>query len=224
MIRWVLLFSFMCNLANGQDVILNSGAVNPVQLNDEFELHFPNNQNQYIVSQWSKGKLFYTNGTSKKYDSLNFDRYGNKIEAVLNNKPLSILPMGLSGGLIYNSANSGSLFIVGKVESESRFLVVLSSGKYLLSSYLVSTTPVDEVPYKTDEVRFSPKNIKENVIKVHYVILDSERWKSFKLSKSSLSKFFKEEKKTIQAIAEKEGINTSTERGLIQLFDFLNDN
>jgi len=214
----------MYNLANGQDVILNSGVGNPVLLSNKFELHFPNNQNQYIASQWSKGKLFYTNGTSKKYDSLNFNRYGNKIEAVVNNKPLSILPMGLSGGLIYNTDNSGSLLIVGKTVSETRFLMVLSNGKYLLASYLVSTVPAEDLSYKLDELRFVPQKKKENVISVHYVFFDNEKWKSFKLNKSSLAKLFQVEKKTLQSNAETEGINTNTEKGLIELFDFLNDN
>ena len=222
--KWTLLFFLIANLANGQDVIVNAGVGNTVQLSDEFELHIPQNQNQYIASQWSKGKLFYANGTSKKYDSLNFDRYGNKVEVVVNNKALSVLPMGLSGGLIYSTDNSGSLFIVGKIAEEARFLIVLSSGKYLLASYLISTAPSDELNYKTDEVRFVPKKKTENVIRAHYVIFENEKWKSFKLSKSALSKLFKEDKKMLQSTAVSEGINTSTEIGLIQLFDFLNDN
>jgi len=132
MIKWLILLFILPFTAQAQEVILNLHTPQPVELKGEFDLFFPEHTNEYLVTQWSKGKLFYTNGTSKTYDSLNFNRHQNMMEVVVNNKVLILMPLGLAGGLIYNSDTDGSVLIVGKVNAEAKFLLVNSAGKYLL--------------------------------------------------------------------------------------------
>jgi len=223
MIRWILIFLFMASWANAQDVVLNASVRNPIKINTAFELYIPQNQNQYIASQWSKGKLFYSNGTSKTFDSLNFDRFSNKIEVVVNNKALSVLPMGVSGALIYNSNDSGTLLVVGKVEAQFKLLLVQSNGQFILASYLVSSKPIGDINYKLDEFRFVAKQEEAETISNHYVVFENGNWVKFRLSKSSIGKQFGMSKKELQSKTTK-GINTNAKEGLVQLFNVLNGN
>lgn len=135
----IFIILIISHLAKGQDVIVHAQGENPIEVSFEFSLVAPPNLNQYIAKQWANGKLFYTNGTSKYYDSLNFDRCSNELEVVVNNKALSILPMGLSGALVYNSTSSGTMLLVGKVADKARFLLIESTGQFLLASYLISS-------------------------------------------------------------------------------------
>lgn len=220
--KWMLIFLFAANWVNGQDVTLNINATDPLKLSLGFNLFIPPNDHQYLASQWTKGKLFYANGTSKTYDSLNFDRYSDAIEVVINNKPLSIMPMGLSGALIYSSNNSGTVLIVGKVDGKRKFLLVLSEGQHLLASFLHSSEHHTELTYKIDEIIFVPQKEEEPIIKKNYVVLDNRNWIRFKMNKSAISKLFNVDKKELKSIASNKGINTSDKRGLLQLFQALN--
>lgn len=220
--KWLIIILLVTQLAQGQDVSLHSNGNDPVELSDNFSLFIPQNVNQYLATQWSKGRLFYPNGSSKDYDSLNFDRYSNVLEVVSNNKAVSILPMGLSGALIYNSPSLGTVLIVGKVVEESKFLLLQSEGKYLLASYLFSNDNQVELNYKNDEIRFVPKKKVEAVIKEHYVIFEKEQWEEIKLNKSAFSKLFKVDKKELQSLASENGLNTNNKQGLKALFQLLN--
>ncbi len=222
--KWIFFSLFITNWAFGQDVSLTNNVTNPIKLNPAFELYVPVNDQQYIAGQWAKGKLFYTNGTSKHYDSLNFDRYSNVIEVVLNNKVITIRPMGLSGALIYNSQTSGSLLIVGKVSDQSLFLVVESKGRYVLASYLTANETQKVENYKVDEVRFVPKKKNELIIKENYVLLNDNTWDWFKINKSEIGKLFKVDKKDLQSMAAENGINANNKTELVPLFNLLNDN
>jgi len=194
MIKWLIILFILPFTAQAQEVILNLHAAQPVELKGGFGLFFPEHTNEYLVTQWSKGKLFYTNGTSKTYDSLNFNRHQNMMEVVVNNKVLILMPLGLAGGLIYNSDNDGSVLIVGKVNAKANFLLVNSVGKHLLASYL--TTRIEEIRgYKTDEMRFVPKEESDKIIKEKFVIFSNGNWEEFKMSKSFLSKLFNIDKK-----------------------------
>jgi hypothetical protein len=221
MIKWILILVLAANWVNGQNVTLNSN--NSIKLSLDFSLFVPQNEHQYIATQWAKGKFFYANGTSKPYDSINFDRYENVIEVVVNNKALSIMPMGLSGALIYNSSNSGTILIVGEIDERSRFLMLQSEGQYILVSYMTTNEMQEETNYKTDEIRFVPKSDAKLVLEENYFILSNGAWREFKISRSSISKLFKVEKKELQSIASENGIITGSKSGLIELFQLLND-
>ncbi len=219
--KWLAILFVLPFTVQAQEVILNLHAPQPVELKGGFDLFFPEHTNEYLVPQWSKGKLFYTNGTSKTYDSLNFNRHQNMMEVVVNNKVLTLMPLGLAGGLIYNSNYSGSVLIVGIVNAEAKFLVVNSVGKHLLASYL--TTKIEEVRrHKTDEMRFVPKEEGDKIIKEAFVIFSNGSWEEFKISKSLLSKFFNTDKKELQSFATDAGISMNDKVGLIRLFQLLN--
>lgn len=208
--------------AQSQDVILNVASAKPIEVSAGFELVNPQNNNQYIAAQWSSGKLFYINGTTKIYDSLNFDRYANVIEVVINNKALSILPRGLSGALIYSTTSSGTMLLVSKVADDTKFLLVEGSGKYLVASYLVSSEQHEEVTSKLDEIRFVPKEKRDLIIKEYFFLLDQGSWSPFKPNKSTLSKLFNVDKKELQSLASNTGVNLNSKNGLIELFKTLN--
>ena len=220
--RVFFILFLIAHWTQGQDVVLNATGAKPIEVNDGFELVNPQNNNQYIATQWSSGKLFYTNGTTKIYDSLNFDRFTNVLKVVINNKPLSIFPMGISGALIYTTDSTGTMLIVNKLEDDTKFLLVESSGNYLLTSYLVSSEQTEEVTFKIDEIYFVAKDKKDLVIKEHFVLLKQGNWSSFKLTLSTLSKLFKVDKKELQSIASNKSINLTNKNGLVALFKILN--
>lgn len=222
--KWIFIFLFSANYVNGQHVKLQPDESIPIYLSPDFSLFIPQQDYQYVASKWASGRLFYTNGTSKRYDSLNFDRYSNKIEVVINNKALSILPMGLTGALIYFSDKVGYLLIVGKVKDQPKFLAVESVGQYVLAAYLISSAPKEDLTYKTDEIRFVPKIKKEDLIKKTFWLLTNGIWAEFKMNKSTVSKLFKIDKKKLQSIASDKGINVNNKHELVRLFQFLNDN
>lgn len=222
MTKWLAILFILPFTVQAQEVILNLHNPQPIELKGGFGLFFPEQTNEYLVTQWSKGKLFYTNGTSKTYDSLNFNRYQNMMVVVANNKVLTLMPLGLAGALIYNSNHSGSVLIVGKINAEAKFLVVNSVGKYLLASYL-TTDRIEEVRgHKIDEIRFVPKKEADKIIKEAFVIFNNGSWEEFKISKSFLSKFFNIGKKELQGVATDAGISMSDKAGLVKLFELLN--
>lgn len=222
--KWIFIFLFSANYVNGQHVKLKPDESNPIFLSPDFSLFIPQHDNQYVVSKWARGRLFYTNGTSKRYDSLNFDRYSNKIEVVINNKALSILPMGLTGALIYSSDTVGYLLIVGNVKDQPTFLAVESVGQYVLASFLISSEQNEVLTYKIDEIRFVPKRKIDVIIKRKHLLLNNKVWGEFKLNKSTISNLFKVDKKGLQSIASDRGINVNNKQELVRLFQFLNDN
>ncbi len=223
MTKWLAILFILPFMAHAQEVILNLDEPQPVELKGGFGLFFPEHTNEYLVTQWSKGKLFYTNGTSKTYDSLNFNRHQNMMEVVVNNKVLTLMPLGLAGGLIYNSGNDGSVLIVGKVNAKARFLLVNSVGKYLLASYLTTDRIEGVRGYKTDEMRFVPKEEGKKIIKEEFVVFRDGNWEGLKMSKSFLSKLFNIDKKELQGISTNAGISMSDKIGLIKLFQLLNN-
>ena len=216
------IFFLITHLAQSQDVILNATGDKPIEVSAGFELVNPQNSNQYIATKWSSGKLFYTNGTTKEYDSLNFDRYANVLDVIIKNKPLSIFPMGLSGALIYNATSAGTMLIVRKVEDEPKFLLVESSGIYILTSYLISSEQHREAIQRIDEIRFAPKEKKDLDIREYFVLFSQGRWSSFKLTKTTISKLFMLDKKELQPLAAKEGVNLNNKDGLVELFKIMN--
>lgn len=219
---WVLFLLLISSWVSAQHVIITSNAESPFEVNSNFTLDFPKNNFQYLSEQWAKGELYYTNGTSKQYDSLNFDRYANRLEVVVNNKALSLLAMGLSGALVYNSNTSGTLLIVGRVKETSKFLVVNSEGQFVLASYM-STNDLEETSNnQINEIRFTPKPKPELVTTKNYVIYKKGKWISFKLSKSSISKLFEIDKKRMQSSANQASIARYNEEGLSKLFQLLN--
>ncbi len=222
MIRWICILIIPSCFANAQDVVLNLNAEKLVEFSDEFKLTFPDNNNEYLMSQWSNGKLFYTNGTSKEYDSLNYNRHLNIIEVVTNNKVLTLKPMGLAGTLIYTSSTSGFVIIVAYINNTSKFLIVNNSQKYLLASYIENKEPPTENEFKVDEIRFVPKEKQESIISRHYVVFSDGNWKELKWNKSGISKLFNIDKKELQKRASKAGIELAESKGLYQIFDILN--
>lgn len=208
--------------ANAQDVVVDLNADTPLQISNDFSLSFPENNREYLVSQWSKGKLFYTNGTSKTYDSLNFNRHLNILEVVTNNKVLFLQPMGLAGALIYDSANKGTVLLVGKTNGVSRFLVIMSQHKYLLASYIEVEKPPVINEAKVDEIRFVAKEEPVSIISSRHTVLINDTWEDIKWNKSGISKLFKIDKKELQKRASNAGIALDNERGLFNIFDLLN--
>lgn len=221
MTKWGFLFLLTANTIFAQDVVINNSTI---QISDKFELVSPSIDQQYVATQWAKAKLFYANGTSKNYDSLNFNRYANEIEIVVNNKVITLRPIGISAALIYHTSTSGSLLMVGSVNDQSLFLLVQSEGKFVLASYLATNEIKKEENYKVDEVRFVPRKKDVIIIKENYVVRKEDVWSEFKLNKSSVSKLFKIEKKTFQDIVAAQGINVGGKEELVQIFNILNGN
>ncbi len=221
-------FVFAClaisKCAMAQDVLLHTNLSNPIQLNANFSLVTSANNNKYIATKWAQGKLFYANGSSKIYDSLNFDRHLNIMEVVVNNKVVSLLPMGLSGALIYSSQSSGYLLIAGKVLEKNRFLQVICEGQYVLASYLTTSKIEVANNYKIDEVRFAPKNKNDLIIRKNFVLLRNGKWEDFKITKSTIGKLFKVDKKELQVMINKNNLQPNSKQNLVQLFKWLNDN
>ena len=219
---WVLFLLLISSWASAQHVIITSNAERPFEVSSNFTFDFPKNHFQYLSKYWTKGDLFYTNGTSKQYDSLNFDRYANRLEVVVNNKALSLLAMGLAGALVYESSDKGTLLIVGKIRETSKFLLVNSNGKFVLANY-TSTNDIEETAtFQVNEIRFSPKPKPELIATSHYVLYKNGEWVDFKLSKSSISKLFRIDKKQMQSSAREAGIANYDDQGLIKLFQLLN--
>ena len=222
MSRVLIIFLLLGNLAEAQFVTISNNVEKPIIITSGFKLAIPQNKHQYLATKWTKGQLFYNNGTSKLYDSLNFDRYANRLEVVANNKALLLMPMGLSGAMINGASNEGTLLIVGDISGASTFLVVLSVGTNILASYLTPDYIENTRGFKTDEVRFVPKGKEEVVIKEHFTILKQGKWHVFKLNKPSLTKLFKVEKKKLQEMASNEQVSLNDSNGLIKIFQILN--
>ncbi len=220
--KWLFIFLFASCFSKAQDVVIKPQSDNPLEIGRDFELSFPENNNEYLATQWSKGKLFYANGTSKTYDSLNFNRYLDIIEVAINNKVLTLKPMGLAGALIYNSEKLGFVLIAAKVDIETRFLLTNSVGKYLFASYLTADKIEDSRGFRTDELRFVPKKEKEAIINEFFALFKEGKWEKFKLNKSALSKLFKLDKKKLQSIAATYNLNLNDKTGLIVTFQVLN--
>lgn len=221
MIKFSLFLLLITQLAYSQNIIINTSAANPVDIDGDFKLFIPRDNNQYLSTQWARGKLFYTNETSKSFDSLNFDRFSNRLEVVSQNEALLIMPMGVSGALIYKPKAEGALLIVGKINESSIFLIILSEGKQLLATYLTTNEDVEKRGFKTDGVRFVPKEKPDVIINEHYVLFRNGKWQETKLNKSVVGKLFGLSKKDVQAIMAEQDFNDNT-LGLIELFQFLN--
>ncbi|MCF6360941.1 MAG: hypothetical protein L3J29_09300 [Cyclobacteriaceae bacterium] len=219
--KWLIAFLFASCLCQAQNVVLNLQSQNPLQVGEGFSLTFHQNNNEYIATKWSQGKLFYNNGTSKTYDSLNFNRYLNIIEVVTNNKLLTLKPMGLAGALIYDTKNSGSVLISAKVDLETRFLLTNSVGQYLFASYLTTDKGEESRGFRIDELVFVARE-EQVVIEEFFVLFRKGAWEHFKLNKSALSKLFKKDKKELQLIASDSDLDLSKKEGLIRLFQMLN--
>ena len=222
MIRWAILFLILSSNLAAQQVSVVSDLKNPLKIESEFELKRPSDKHQYLLSKWSNGTLFYLNGSSKKFDSLNFERFSNNLEIVSNNKILTLMPMGLTGVVINESTTSSYVLIVAKINSESRFIIVNSIGDYLLGSYLFVDEPPVHHTYVDDEIRFVPKEEPNIIIKRNYVILVDDAWQTIKFNKSSISKLFNIDKKELQKKASSAGIKLDNKQGLLQIFDLLN--
>jgi len=220
--RWLIVFLFASGLSRAQDVVLNLQSQNPLQISDGFSLAFQENTNEYLATKWSQGKLFYTNGTSKTYDSLNFNRYLNIVEVVTNNKLLTLKPMGLAGALIYDSKKSGFVLIAAKINYETRFLLANSAGKFLVASYLTTNKNMESGGTKMDELRFVSRKEEKVVINGFFALFREGEWQSFKLSKSALAKLFEKDKKELQSIASERGLDLSEKKGLMKLLQILN--
>ena len=225
MSKWVLSFLlFVGHWTLGQEVRIYSNTETPIHLSEGFELHIPANENKYIVTNWSKGQLYYPNGGYKSYDSLNFDRYTNAIEVVKNNKPLTIMPMGLLGALIFDTSASGYLLIVGSFESNNQFLLINSIGKYVLASKIDASIKNSELSSNIDEVRFVPKPEEELNLKPQYFIWKNLTWEPFKISKKAVLKLFGKDKKDFLKLVSRYDIDLSRKESLIQVFKIINEN
>lgn len=223
MIKWTFVFITLSSLVFGQEVTINQAGSQPITLESGFKLQFVSGNNQYLMSHWAKGKLYYANNTSNAYDSLNFDRYGNAIEVIIHDKPLTVYPMGLAGALIHTGENSGYVLIKGELDGEQKMLEVLSSGKYVLAKYLeVNEVPSSQI-VKTDEFRFVPKPEAPVNISIVFYVWDSGAWNEFRLNKSSIGKLFKVDKKEIQNFSYENHLNISNAKDLIQLFHYFNN-
>jgi hypothetical protein len=222
MTKWILLLLLGYNSLLAQPVSFTGNKENPVVVKENFKLVSSSNTHQYLTSKWAKGRLFYLNGTSKPYDSLNLDRHSNKLEVVANNKILALLPMGLSGVLIATDQLAGSIIIVAVVNGESKFALLESYGDYLLASFIEINEPIKNHTYANDEIRFVAKEKPGLVVKEHYMVLMNGNWEVFKISKSAIGKLFKVDKKEIQSIASKAGISINNQNGLLQLYKEMN--
>ena len=222
MTKWLFICVLSGTWSFGQDLILASTTTKPVQLKEGFELRTPKNDHQYVSVQWAKGNLYYANGTSKTYDSLNFDKYGNKIDVIIHNKPLSILPLGLAGALIYETPTSGYVIIEGAIEEGRKFLLVNSVGDFTLVSYTSINEVIPIEFHKVDEIRFVPKAENRLIVSSRFYIWKGMTWEPFKLTKSVIGKLFSLNKKEIQTIFLEHAITTQDEQGLVYLFHLLN--
>ncbi len=222
MTKWILLLLLGYNSLLAQPVSFTGNKENPVVIKGNFKLVSSTNTHQYLTSKWAKGRLFYLNGTSKPYDSLNLERYSNNLEVVANNKILALLPMGLTGVLINTSEFTGFVIIVAAINEESKFVLLESYGSYLLGSYIAVNEPIKNQTYANDEFRFVAKEKPGLVINKHFSILNNGSWGAFKLSKSAISKLFKVDKKELQNIADKANISINDQYGLLQLYKEMN--
>jgi len=222
MIKWIVLLLLANAYVFGQDVTIKPATKQLVAIGANFELNYPSTTDQYIVSKWAKGKLYYANSTSKKYDSLNFDRYGNAIETVINSKPLSVYPIGLAGALIYTGDNAGYVLVKATIDEAPKLLEVISAGKYVLAYSLTAIEDVESTLIKTDEFRFAPKPEAKVNVSGKFHLWDGTTWSAFRLNKHTISKLFMVEKKVLQEYISRNNINLSTNKGVIKLFQHFN--
>lgn len=222
MIKWTIVFLLFSYSLFGQDVTISPGKEKLIHVQDGFNLDYLVNDDRYVLSRWAKGKLFYANNSFKEYDSLNFNRYDNIIELIVNNKPLSLYAMGLAGALIYTSDNSGYILVSVPVEGENKLMMVYSTGKYVLAGLASVNDTNFESNVKVDEIRFVPKPEKEVNVNNDYYIWEIDKWSSFKLTKSNIAKLFQSDKKEISSIYVQLSKQSNEEESLIKLFDYLN--
>ncbi|MCB0494841.1 MAG: hypothetical protein KDC79_01780 [Cyclobacteriaceae bacterium] len=223
MIKWTFLLTLITSFGFCQEVKIDLSQKQLITVSNEFNISVSQNNDQYLASRWSKGKLYYANGTSKQYDSLNFDRYSKTIEVVVNNKPLSIYPMGLAGALIYTGASSGYVLVKADIEGAQKLLEVCSSGKFILVKGLEAAEVKEIATIKMDEVRFEPKPEAQLNVGENYFVWNGESWKSFKLNKSGIGNLFNLDKKTLQNYISEQGISPTNKEQLILVFQHFNN-
>lgn len=222
MIRCIFIFIFGINNLFAQSVSFTPENKSSVKINGDFKVVNTQITRQYLLKKWSNGTLFYLNGNSKYYDSLNFDRYSNRLEVAVNNKILTLLPTTLSGVVIRRNASSGYIIMVVKIDNENKFILTESTGNITLGSYLLVSKPETTPSYVDDEVRFVVKEEPGLIIKEIFILLNNQEWHRFKLSKPSIRKLFKIDKKEFQKIASENDINITARNGLILMFQLLN--
>lgn len=223
MIKWTVLLLLANAYVFGQDVTIKPSTKQLITIEPNFQLTYPSTYDQYTVDKWAKGKLYYANGTSKQYDSLNFDRYGNVIKTVINSKPLSVYPIGLAGALIYVSKHSGHVFIKAVLDGTPKLLEVCSAGKFILANTLITSEEAERKTIKSDDIRFVPKQEpKINVSKKFYVWNGSE-WSMFKPTKGAIINLFKLDKKVVHDYFATNKLKSTTEGGIILLFQHFNN-
>lgn len=222
MMKWVLLLVFLNTLAFGQEVTINMESDRPIQISDGFILKFPTKYNQYISDHWSKGIIYYSNGSNHRYDSLNFNRFSGSIEVVINNKPLSLMPLGFEGALIYDSSHSGYVLMSARIDDNKTVVVVQSEGKYVLAAKVQVTETITSTSVNVDEIRFVAKPKSELSFNTNYYLLKDKRWQSFKLSKSNIIKLFSIDKTELKEFFAARSSRLIGENDLVDFFDHFN--
>lgn len=223
MIKWITLFLLTSSYVFSQDVTIKPESKQLITVSSEFIPGSTSNLDQYLVSKWAKGKLYYANGTFKEYDSLNFDRYGNVIETVIENKPLSVYPIGLAGALIYTGSATGYILVKAVLDGTPKLLEVRSIGKTVLASTLNTIQEVERKTIKTDDIRFVPKPEAEISVSEKFYVWNGSEWNSFKMNKSGIAKLFNLDKKEVQEVTSTNNIKTSTNEGVVALFQYFNN-
>lgn len=222
MTKWITLFVLGFNSLVAQSISFTGDDKNPIQITEEGILLNPTHSHQYVTDKWATGTLFYLNNTSKPYDSLNFERHSNSLKVVVNNKNLTLMPMGLKGVVIKENESSNYVILVVKLNNKSRFVIIESYGTYLLGSYLLVNKPPINYSNANNEILFTAKKNPKLVVNEKFIVLNNGVWQAFKLNKPAISKLFKIDKKELQKQASANGISTDNRNGLVQLFQLVN--